>query len=188
MRHLIWILLTGSALGLGSAALAMMRVGDQGGLQVGPWVTPLDAGGPNRGPYTRAVTALRATLALSRQEAIYFRAATDSAGARLRGDCTYLVHGPDLPARWWSLTLYGADHYLVPNPEHRYAYASVNVRRGADGGFAVSLGPKAEAGDWLDTGHASGIVLLARLYQPRDGAAGDPASLPLPRIDRQSCP
>ncbi len=188
MRRALLILLTGTALGVGSAALAMMRLGDRGALQVGPWITPLDAGGPARGPYTRAVTALRATLALSRQEAIYFRAVTDSTGARLRGDCTYLVHGPDLPARWWSVTLYGADHYLLPNPEHRYAYASVNVQRGLDGGFAIHVGPKVETGDWLDTGHAGGIVLLARLYQPMGAAASDPSSIPLPRIDRQSCP
>ena len=143
MRRVLAILLAGCVLGLGSAALAVWNIGAWGAVHVGPWVTPLDAGGVDRSPYLRATAALRATLALSRREAIYFRAATDSAGAPLRGSCNYTLHGPDLPARWWSITLYGADHYLIANPDQRFAYASVNVAHDADGG---GLAPFADGG------------------------------------------
>jgi len=183
----IAILLAGTVLGFGSAVLAVRHTGGEGALQVGPWGTPLDGGGPGRGIYERAAVAVSATLALSRQEAIYFRAATDSQGARLDGNCTYIVRGPDLPARWWSVTLYGADHYLIANPQRRYSYASANVARGPDGGFAIAIGPDPQPGNWLNSVRTPQVVLLARLYQPRPEAAANPAAIKLPSIDRGAC-
>jgi hypothetical protein len=182
------ILAIGTTLGLASALAAVWHLGGHGAVRVGPWVTPLDAGGPNRGPYLRAAAALRATLALSRQEAIYFRAATDSDGQTLNGACTYLVHGPDLPARWWSITLYGTDHYLIANPENRFSYASPNAAHAPDGTVTVHLAPTKQPGNWLDTAAAKNFILLTRLYQPHAQAAADPARIPLPTITRQTCP
>ncbi len=187
MGRLLVILLAGTTLGLGSAALAVRQIGGGGSVQIGPWVTPLDAGGPGRGAYLRATAALRATLALSRQETIYFRAENDSQGEPLRGGCSYIVHGPDLPARWWSITLYGADHYLIANPENRYAYASVNVARDANAGFTIHIGPTAQPGNWLDTARAAHFVLLTRLYQPSAQAAAAPAQMKMPAIDLAGC-
>jgi hypothetical protein len=178
------ILAIGTSLGLASAAASIWRLGGHGSLTVGPWVTPLDAGSPSRGPYLRAAAALRATLALSRQEAIYFRATTDTDGNPLEAHCTYLVHGPDLPARWWSITLYGTDHYLIPTPEKRYSYASPNIARDPDGTFTIHLSPSKQPGNWLDTADGDHLVLLTRLYQPK---AADPAQIPLPTITRQDC-
>jgi hypothetical protein len=179
-------IVAGTALGVASAATAILTLSAQGAAQSGPWLTPIDAGGPNRGPYLRAATALRATLALSRQEAIYFRATTDSQGNTLRGACTYRVHGPTLPAKWWSITLYGADHYLISNPENRYAVASVNAAPAAT--IALTVSPAPHAGNWLDTANTSRIVLLARLYVPSPSAAAAPAAIAMPAIDVQGCP
>jgi hypothetical protein len=192
MFRIFAIIAAGIALGIGSAVAAILTLGAQGAAKVGPWQTPIDAGGPNRGAYLRAATALRATLALSRQEAIYFRATTDSQGHTLRGDCTYRVHGPDLPAKWWSITLYGADHYLIPNAENRYAIASVNAAAdpapSPPTGFSIAISPNRQPGDWLDTGHTSRIVLLARLYLPQPAAAAAPAAIAMPAIDLEGCP
>jgi hypothetical protein len=187
MVRWIAILLLGGVLGVGSALLAVRHVGGVGAVQVGPWSTPLDGGGTGRDMYTRAAVALQATLALSRQETLYFRAAVDSQGRRLVGNCSYTVHGPDLPARWWSITLYGADHYLIATPEHRYSYASENVARGADGGFAIAISRAPQQGNWLDPGETAELVLLARLYRPTDKAAANPAAIALPAIDRGAC-
>lgn len=182
------ICVLGVLLGIASAAAAISTLGARGALTSGPWQTPLDAGGPGRGPYPRAAAALRATLALSRREALYFRATTDSAGAPLRGACTYRVHGPAMPARWWSLTLYDAAHNLIAAAPNRTSIASATATRAADGGFSVLISPRAQAGDWLDTANAPGLVLLTRLYQPGAAAAAAPRSIPLPAIDRLSCP
>jgi hypothetical protein len=137
--------------------------------------------------YFRAATALFAPLALSRQEAMYFRAATDTDGRQLRGNCTYHVHGTDLPARWWSITLYGSDHYLVRNAERRTSYASVNIARNSGGDFNISIGPEPIHGNWLDTASVPNFVLLARLYQPSAGTADKPASIAMPVIERGGC-
>jgi hypothetical protein len=187
MLRILAILALGTALGVGTVAAAVLRLGGVGVVRIGPWQSPLDAGGIDRGPYLRAVAAVRATLALSRQEAIYFRAATDSSGQTLHGTCTYTVHGPDLPARWWSITLYGADHYLIVNQENRYAVASVNAVRTQDGGFSITISPKPHQGDWLDTAGTPEIVLLTRLYQPAAAAAAAPAAIIMPRIDLVAC-
>jgi hypothetical protein len=183
----VGILLAGTALGLASAALAIKHVGALGGVQAGPWTTPLDAGGTGRGPYLRAAAAVGATLALSRSEAIYFRAATDSSGAALRGACDYTVHGAGLPARWWSITLYASDHRLIANPQNRYAYASVNVAAAPGGSFAIHVGPHEKSRNWLNTVNEENFVLLARLYQPKAEAAADPAHIALPSITLDGC-
>ena len=187
MLRIIGVILLGVLLGLGSAAGAIWYGGLSGGLRVGPWATPLDAGGVDLSIYTRAVVAVRATLGLSRKETIYFLANHDSAGDPLLGACTYTLHGPDLPARWWSITLHANDHYLIDNPEHRYSYASANIARGANGDFAITIGPKAAPGNYLDTGHAEKLVLLTRLYQPLPDAAANPAGIKLPAIDKIGC-
>ena len=181
------IVVAGVALGLGSAAATLWTMGNGGAIRVGPWVTPVDAGGVDRGPYSRAVIALRATLGLSRKEAIYFAATADSAGAALEGDCTYTVTGPDLPARWWSITLYGSDHYLVANPENRWSFASVNIAHDPGGGFTIWIGPDRHAGNWLDSAGAGSLLLLARLYRPVASAAAAPAGIVLPSITRVGC-
>jgi hypothetical protein len=183
----VGIVLAGTALGLASAALAIKHVGALGGVQAGPWTTPLDAGGVGRSSYLRAAAAVGATLALSRTEAIYFRAATDSAGAALRGGCDYTVRGAALPARWWSITLYASDHRLIANPQNRYAYASVNVAATPDGGFAIHIGPREKPENWLNTVNEKNFVLLARLYQPKAEAAADPAHIALPSITLDGC-
>jgi hypothetical protein len=181
------ILVLGGVLGFGSAVLAIRHVGGLGAVRVGPWSTPLDGGGTGRDMYTRAAVALSATLALSRQETLYFRAAVDSQGRALVGNCSYTVHGPDLPARWWSITLYGADHFLIANPRHKYSYASDNIARGPDGGFSIAVTAAPQPGNWLDPEGAAGLVLLTRLYRPSDRAASDPRAIALPAIDRGAC-
>jgi len=187
MRRAIIILALGIVLGVASAAGAIIRGGDLGGINLGPWATPLDAGGTHRGIYTRAVVAIRATLGLSRAETIYFAAHQDSTGAALTGNCTYRLHGPDLPARWWSITLYGRDHYLIDNPEHRYSYASANIARADKGDIDITIGPQKAPGNWLDTANVPHLVLLTRLYQPLPDAATAPAGIKLPIIERIGC-
>lgn len=188
MLRILAVVVLGIALGIGSALGAIAYVGHNGAVAVGPWRTPIDAGGPGRGAYLRAAAALGATLALSRQEAMYFLATTDSGGDALRGDCTYRVHGAALPARWWSITLYGADHALIATPEGRSAVASVNAAPQLDGGFSLTVSPRHHDGDWLDTANTPGLVLLARLYQPEKAAAAAPHSIALPAIERTGCP
>jgi hypothetical protein len=118
---------------------------------------------------------------------LYFRAVTDTAGRKLQGNCTYVVRGADLPARWWNITMYNTDHYLIRNPQNRYSYASVNVAREGGGDFRITVAPEADKANWLNIASVPNFVLLARLYQPAPGAAGNPSSIAMPVKERVRC-
>ena len=98
----------------------------------GPWKTSLVAGSPQSDPYTRARVALHGLLALNRKETIYYTATEDSDGAKLDGNCRYEVRGRDPNTRWWSITAYGADDYLIPNPGNLYS-VSADIGPAAEG-------------------------------------------------------
>ncbi|TDP48808.1 DUF1214 domain-containing protein [Zavarzinia compransoris] len=181
------LLVLGAALGLGSAWAGLNISLDRTATRVGAWQTPLDAGGTDRGLYTRAVVALGALLALSRSETIYFIARADDQGEPLRGNCTYELSGRDLPARWWSVTLYAGDHFLIANPEQRWSFNDANLAREADGSFRLTIARDQAPGNWLPSGTADRLVLLARLYNPQGTVATDPATAVLPTITRKAC-
>lgn len=157
---------------------------------VGPWRTSLAAGTAQADLHTRTYIAITGLLALNRNETLYFNADHDDEGRRLAAECSYDVAGMALPARWWSLTAYAGDHFLIPNALNRYAYTMNTVRRDESGHFIVAIGPRERAGDWLPSGEAGkGLSLLIRLYNPTPEAAGNPAAIPLPRIRRiGACP
>ncbi|MCF4165356.1 DUF1214 domain-containing protein [Zavarzinia compransoris] len=181
------ILLLGLGLGLGSAYAALRLALDQTAIHVGPWRTPTDAGGTGRDLYTRAMVAVGALLALSRTETIYFMAERDDTGEVLRGDCRYVLTGRDMPARWWSITLYAGDHYLIPNDQNRWSVNDQTVTRDAGGDFNLTLSRTPVEGDWLPTGSADRLFLFLRLYNPEGTVAADPATARLPSIKREAC-
>lgn len=181
------ILLIGVGLGLGSAYGALRLALEETAVHVGPWRTPIDAGGGGRDLYTRAVVAVGALLALSRSETIYFIAGQDDDGETLRGNCRYVVTGRDVPARWWSVTAYAGDHFLIPNAENRWSFSDRSVTRDADGGFRLTLSRDRAEGDWLPTGQAERLVLLLRLYNPGPAVAADPGAAVLPSIRKEGC-
>ena len=94
----------GVALGLGGAVYALRSAALGNNVVIGPWATGQTFGSVAADPYTRAVVALKGLLALPAQEARYYTAARDSAGAPLEGRCRYRITGAALPAAWWSLT------------------------------------------------------------------------------------
>lgn len=182
-------------LGVGSAVWMVSRGLAAGEVSSGPWRTNLAIGSEAADPYTRATVARAGLLALNRSETLYFTAATDSDGAALNADCHYRLEGGDLPARWWSVTAYGADHFLIPNPQERYSYGGNTVARAADGSYTIHVAPEPEtdagtgADNWIPSGNkAQPFSLTIRLYNPSEAAAADPGSIALPRVVRESCP
>ena len=107
-------------------------------------------------------------------------AARDSAGRPLSADATYRISGGDIPARWWSITAYGSDYFLMPNAPRRYSFNSETVARGDDERFAFLVSREPREGDWLPLGEAETFDLLLRLYIPH----GQPSAVDLPVIER----
>jgi hypothetical protein len=177
----------GTLLGLFATWFAVFRGDMPGGISDGAWRTSLVVGSTQGGLMTRAAVALHGLLALNRAETLYYTAHSDSAGATLTGDCIYHLTGRDPDARWWSITAYGADDYLIPNPANRYSISKNEVVRDAQGAFTADVALASHAANWIPVARAP-FTLTLRLYNPGAAAATDPAHAALPTITKVSCP
>jgi len=178
----------GVLLGLFVTWLTIVRGAGMGGdVTDGPWRTSLLTGSTEGGMALRATIALHGLFALNRHETIYYTATTDSAGKKLDGACRYTITGRDLPARWWSITAYGADDFLIANKFQRYSVSKTSVVRGADGRFTVTASEDASAANQVATGDGA-FSLTLRLYNPDPSVADDPAHVALPEIRESGCP
>lgn len=173
----------------GGSALWLAQSGFRlGGVSSGPWTTSENVGSVDAGLYLRAGIAVAGLLALNKSETVYYTAYDDSDGSPLRSDCTYLIEGTDPPARWWSITAYGADHFLIPNERGRYAVGKTNVVRDPEGRFRIGVGGPPQDGNWLATGDAPApFSLTLRLYNPEPAITDDLGAARLPAIRRVSC-
>lgn len=187
---LLATVLVALVLGAGSAVLLVRSGGLGAQTATGPWETDLTIGSMEADPYTRARVAVAGLLALNRNETIYFTAGRDGGGERLRVSCGYRIEGTDPPARWWSITLYGDDHFLVSNPQQRYSYGGETVARNEDGSFTIAVGPNETDGNWIPTGDGltgDTFTLTLRLYNPDENAARNPSGIVLPQIAKEAC-
>lgn len=187
--RLVWkilaVLLAGSALGVLAGWLLMFQLGP-GWASDGPWRTDLLTGGAQSDPYRRAFAAAHGLFVLTRSESVYYTTATDSDGQRLDGRCRYAITGHDPDARWWSITAYGADDDLIPNPAHRHAVANAAVARDPSGAFTLQVGGETGGKDWLPAGGGR-FSLTLRLYNPGPAVTLDPAHAVLPVVRREAC-
>lgn len=186
LRYSICILL-GLA---GGAAYAVHQVRSADlGRQVtnGPWSTNTDNGTANASALSRARVALFGLLALPAKEAMYFSARTDSNGAPLSGNCTYTVSGSELEARWWSITLYKGEGWLVKNEANRWSVGGNAPERDEKGNWSFTVSPDKAEGLWLPTGQTPKFDLTLRAYHPKGALLNDPANAKLPTIKKERC-
>lgn len=215
MRTALRYLLTsvmGLAAGIG-LAVQTVRAGALGSnVQIGPWATGLDFGTSDASAKTRAVVARRGLLALPAKEARYYTAATDDAGQPLDGRCRYRVAGGVIPGRWWSLTLYDRQGYLVKNQANRFSVQSSEVAHYTPGVAADDQSERAQAvraifaaeqrwaiqvaptpppasaqASWLPTGGIERFELTLRIYLPADEGRSNPPRAMLPSIIKEAC-
>ena len=142
-----------------------------GWLYPGPYI-----GNYGRNYLGRAVIATEALGANTRPETVYPLAVDDVDGRPLGGRHRYAIRFPkgQLPPAnaFWSVTVYGKDRYLVPNPIDRYAVGdrTKGLRRGKDGSLTIYVQharPKgAKAANWLPAPSGS-FRLAMRIYEPR---------------------
>jgi hypothetical protein len=181
------VLVVGTAIGLFATWIIVFRGGMPSAIANGPWRTSLATGSEQGDPYTRASVAVHGLLALSRIETLYFTATQDSDGNSLDGRCTYVVSGRDPDARWWSVTAYGSDDYLIANPAHRYSVSATSVARNKDGSFAIAVGGERKDTNWIPTADGP-FALTLRLYNPGAVTSLDPETAQLPTLKKVSCP
>ncbi len=186
-RVLSWVVATlvGVALGVASAWAALEFGRANFTERYGAWVHSSAAGSTAAGPYTRAIIARDGLLALSAREALYFSLYEDENGRPLDESCIYELSGPPLAARWWSVTLYAGDNYLVQNEDHA---GSIDASRlGLSTAWSVRIAPiRGNTAHWLSSRAAGrGFSLTLRVYNPQENFR--PSAESLPTLTTVSC-
>lgn len=157
----------------------------------GPWRTSSTNGAIDQSSLARAQVALFGLLALPRTEAMYFIARNDSEGRVLDGRCSYVVRGSTLDARWWSITLYQGEGWLVANSANKYSVgsAAVPIMESMPPQWMIQVGPDAPAGTqaYIPTSSVPSFDLTLRAYHPGGALLNDPAHAQLPTIERGKC-
>ncbi len=188
-RILAWAaaIIAGIVLGAASAWATLAVGAGNFSERYGAWTHNRAAGSTAAGPYTRAIIAKEGLLALSAREALYFNLAEDQDGRALTEDCIYELTGRELEARWWSVTLYAEDSFLVENHDVAYSIDASRVRTGPRGVWRARMAPvRGDAAYWLSSREARrDFSLTLRVYNPqRDFRA---SAETLPTLNRISC-
>ena len=187
LLRLLAAIVAAVVLGLGSAYLAVQgAIPADSVVKNGPWSANLAAGGASASNYTRTAVAIAGLLALNKDETIYYGAVADSAGEPLDPKCAYCIEGRDPDTRWWSITAYGKDNFLIDNPTKRYSVGKTSVVRAADGAFVIRVSTAPEAQNWI-AASPDGFQLTLRLYNPGPTVRDDPAGVALPTITKEAC-
>ncbi|MEU9240969.1 DUF1254 domain-containing protein [Streptomyces sp. NPDC048385] len=110
-------------------------------------------------------------------EAVYLFNFDDAEGNKLAPEGRYELRFPagSLPPvdAFWSLTAYGEDMNLIPNPADRYSVGdrSTGLRWDEDGGLTIHLQSEApdeeREANWLPTAKKGAWFVALRMYRPR---------------------
>lgn len=179
-------LLVGTVLGLLATWLTVFHMAPAR-VRDGPWQTDPAAGSARSGPYMRAFIAVHGLFALDRDEAVYYSANTTTGGHALAGNCRYTLSGGPLDAEWWSITAYGSNDFLIPNPANRYSVSQATVSWDKARHFVVQVASTGTGENWLPV-EPGRFSLTLRLYNPGAGVLRHPGHVALPVLRRVSCP
>lgn len=180
------VVLIGLVLGAGTAWWAI-EAGRQGFAQeAGGWHWSRATGSESADMYTRAVVAREGILALTADEALYLTLSRDENGRPLDESCVYELSGPEIPARWWSVTLYARDNFLARNSDHAFSIDATEL--GGAPTWSARIAPvRGDAIAWISSRNArSGFSLTLRAYNPEASFPRDAGALP--RLRTLSCP
>ncbi len=117
----------------------------------------------------------------------------DAAGETLDGANSYVLRftpSDEPPTDFlWSLTLYGADGYLVRNELGKYGVRSDALKRNADGSVEILIQhdkPQGDTSNWIPAPRGP-FVLAMRVYRPNDKASsGDWTPPAIQKIQRET--
>ena len=181
------IVLVALAIGVGSAVWVINSFSAAKGIKAGAWATNPLIGSVQANMYLRAYIARVGLFALSKAEAVYYNAFTDEDGQPLRAECDYIIEGVDLPARWWSITAYDKDHFLIPNASNRYSYNMKSLRRDERGHFRIYLSQTPKDLNGLPAAKEGTVSLTLRAYNPTPALRENMGNAGLPKIRKVDC-
>jgi len=185
--EVLGIVLVALAIGVGSALWAIGYLPRARMIREGAWTSNPLVGSVQANMYLRATVARIALFALSRTGALYYNAFTDEDGELLRAECDYVIEGGDLSARWWSITAYDEDHFLIPNALNRYSYNMKNVGRDVHGRYKIHISQTPKDLNWLPAPKGGTMSLTFRAYNPEPALRENLGSAELPKITKAGC-
>jgi hypothetical protein len=156
----------GATIGFFTVKPAINFVTSWSNIKNGPWTTNFAVGSTGANPYVRAWTAINGLMALNKSETIYLDAYTDDTGETLVGASDYTIQGPAPAARYWNLTVYNENGFLIPNDQNRWSFSTTDIQFEPDGSFKIYLSSTPKQGNWLPTGNAKTLNLYLRLHNP----------------------
>jgi len=126
--------------------------------------------------YTRTAVARSNIFVNKPNEATYFYQDLDDAGTRLNGSKRYTVtfaEGEPPVKGFWSLTLYDAQHFFVPNQIKRFSLGTKNkdLKLNADGSLTLYIQADEptdanQRANWLPSPKGKDFSLYIRTYWP----------------------
>lgn len=155
------------------------------GITNGPWETNTAYGESYADPILKSAVAMRGLMALKISETVYYSAFNDNDGQRLSELCTYKISGVPLDSRWWSITVYGSDHFLIPNVQDKYSFFM--PQEVADFEFYVAREEPSSDHVWLPTKGGGELSITLRLYNPERSVYENLNSVELPMISNEGC-
>jgi hypothetical protein len=185
--EVLGIVLVAFVIGVGSAVWVINSFSTTKAIKAGVWSTNPLIGSVQADMYLRAYIARVGLFALSKSEALYYSAFTDDDGEPLRAECDYVIEGGDLPARWWSITAYAEDHFLIPNALNHYSFNMRNVQRDEHGRYKIHLSRTPKDQNWLPAAKEGIMSLTIRAYNPAPALCENMGSAELPKITKAGC-
>ncbi len=106
----------------------------------------------------------------------FFVRTTDDDGSIIRGECTYVVSGAPVPARWWTIAL--------GNDQGRFnAIGAADVILEANGELRLFLAPYPVSGSRILSPPGNALTLTYVVHEP-----DDPDAIPvLPSVRKVGC-
>jgi hypothetical protein len=108
-----------------------------------------------------------ALFALPSSEAIYLFARRDEKKELLNSENDYEIKGNlnQIKAKYWSVTLYGKDLYLVPNSDERFSFNNSSLKTDSAGNFTITVSQQRKGDNWLPAPDKAKFALVLRVYK-----------------------
>ncbi|RKR11793.1 hypothetical protein C8C83_3542 [Flavobacterium sp. 90] len=134
---------------------------------------------------TIAQVAVYGPYALTKKEVIYVSTSTDSEGNALDPKADYIISGKKLDAKYWSITAYDKNGFLIKNPNNKYSYNLENVKYETDStSYKINLSGTEKKENWLPITNVEKVTLIIRLYLPSDTLRNNLTVDTLPTIQK----
>jgi len=126
-------------------------------------------------------------FALPSDEAIYLFARRDDNQKLFNGNYEYVIEGNlhDIKAKYWSITIYGKDLFLIDNEIGRFSFNNSNLLTDSFGNFSIDISPSKKFGNWLPSKEGGRFNLVLRIYNGDKQFVSELQSASLPSIKKK---